>query len=273
MELHEWWDYAKDLPVGGRARGDHSCGDPGTLLVSRAEDGSYASYCFRCGDSGQHRKQESLQEKLERITAQRNADESAMLSVQLPEPREYDTKTWPLADKVWFFKQGFSLRMIEELGLYWCPSIGRVVLPITVDDRVVFWQARSQTRQPKWIGPQVPKHGLVSVYGKGKGDTIVLTEDSLSAYKVGRSTEAWSLLGTKMTAGVMMQLIESGRRVATWLDDDRGRRRGNNPGQEAARAIGARLRAFGVDVRNITSPKDPKYYPDQFIQEKVNGIP
>ena len=101
----------------------------------------------------------------------------------------------------------------------------------------------------------------------GTGDTIVLCEDPLSAYKVGLVTEAWSLLGTKLHNRVLMQLIERGQRVATWLDDDKGRSNGSNPGQDAARAIAARLRAFGVDYRNITSDRDPKYYNTDYIKE------
>jgi len=259
LEDHEWLPIAQTLPTGGRTRVAHECGEGSPLLITR-EQGKFTAYCFRCGGTGFHAEQESLTEKLERIQLEQQAEERVRYSVELPEPRAYDTRQWPLADKVWFFKQGFSLSMMDELGLYWCPDLGRVVLPITRDDHVVYWQARSQKRAPKWMTPHIPKHGLTARYGVGKGDLIVLTEDALSAYKVGLVTEAWSLLGTKLHPKVLDELARSGKRVATWLDDDRGRRNGSNPGQKAAAQIGARLRAFGIEHHNITSDRDPKYY-------------
>lgn len=259
LEPHEWLHLAQTLPHNGRVRVPHSCGEGNALLISREHDKSTA-YCFRCGATGFHREHESLSERLERLKLEEAADDAARASLELPEPRVYDTREWPLADKVWFFKQGFSLSMMADIGLYWCPDLGRVVLPITRGDQLLLWQARSQRRTPKWISPDVPKQGLVARYGEGKGDCIVLTEDALSAYKVGLVTEAWSLLGTKLHPSVLKELIQSGKRIVTWLDNDTGRANGANPGQEAAAQIGARLRAFGVPHRNIVSDHDPKQY-------------
>lgn len=259
LEDHEWLPQAMTLPVGGRVRVPHECGEGSALLISREHDKSTA-YCFRCGGTGFHREHESLSEKLARTEREREADTLAQATVELPEPRVYDTKEWPLAEKVWFFKMGLSLAMIGKLGLYWCPDLGRVVLPIMQEDQLVFWQARSQRRAPKWIAPRIPKEGLTARYGVGKGDLLVLTEDALSAFKVGQVTESWSLLGTKLHASVLHELVQSGRPVATWLDNDTGRANGSNPGQEAAAQIGARLRAFGIEYKNITSDRDPKNY-------------
>lgn len=259
LDPQEWLPIAQKLPANGRTRAPHHCGEGSPLLITREHDKSTA-YCFRCGGTGFHREHESLAERLERMKNEAAADETARASAELPEPRVYDTKEWPLDDKVWFFKMGLSLSMIGELGLYWCPALGRVVLPITEGDQLVFWQARSQKRTPKWIAPMVAKDGLTARYGVGRGDLIVLTEDALSAYKVGQVTESWSLLGTKLHPSVLRELVQSGKRVATWLDNDTGRANGSNPGQEAAARIGARLRAFGLDYRNITSERDPKYY-------------
>lgn len=264
---NEWLPIAQALADGGRERVPHSCGDGDSLLISR-EGKEFRAYCFRCKMTGFHREQESLAERLERIAREGAADAKARTSISLPEP-QLPLEEAPLALKVWFYKQGLSPRMIAELGLYWCPDMGRVVLPIMQDGHAVFWMARALKRTPKWIAPDVPKRGLVARYGVGKGDTIVVCEDPLSAYKVGQITEAWSLLGTALADKVAVELVKSGKRIATWLDDDLGRKNRNNPGQEAASTIRGRLRALGVDVRNITSPKDPKYYGRDYIQEKL----
>lgn len=263
-----WVPLAQQLPDGGRARVPHECGEGRALLITRDGNKSTA-YCFRCGGKGFHREHESLADKLIRTTKELDSERRVRATIQLPEPREYDTKAWPLQAKVWFFRMGLSLRMIGELGLYWCPDIGRVVLPICEGDHPVYWIARSHNRAPKWLTPDVPKAGLTARYGCGKGDTIVLCEDPLSAYKVGLVTEAWSLLGTKLHDRTIRSLLSSEKRVAVWLDDDKGRNNGRNPGQEAAAAVGARLRAFGIDVRNITSDRDPKYYPPSYIEERI----
>ncbi len=270
LEEHEWLPQAEQALQGGRtrARGNHTCGDPGSLMLSR-DGNEMAAYCFRCGRSGSKREQESPAARIERMRSEQQADDEARASIDLPEPRVYTLSEWPVDAALWFYKMGLSPSMIEELGLYWCPKLGRVVLPIMEDGRAVFWTARSHKRTPKWLGPLQPKRGLVARYGVGKGDTIVLTEDPLSAYKVGRINEAWSLLGTKLHPRHIVALAATGKRVATWLDDDKGRRGGKNPGQEAAKEIGARLSAYGMDVRNITSDRDPKYYNTTFIRSKL----
>lgn len=269
MEQNEWLPIAQALADGGRERVPHSCGDGDSLLISR--DGKeFRAYCFRCKETGFYREQESLAEKLERTARESAADAKARSYISLPES-QLPFVDAPLDLKVWFYKMGLSPRMIEELGLYWCPDLGRVVLPIMQDDRVVFWTARALKRTPKWIAPDVPKRGLTARYGVGKGDTIVVCEDPLSAYKVGQVTEAWSLLGTALVDRMAVELLRTGKRVAVWLDDDLGRKNKSNPGQEAAAAIRKRLRAFGADVRNIKSAHDPKYYGRDYIKEKLCG--
>lgn len=270
MELSEWYPQASGLSVGQRTRGDHDCGQPGSILITRQPD-EYTAYCFRCGATGSKREQESPEKRIARLAAEKQADDSARATIELPEPRVYTLRDWPRDAAIWFYKMGLSPSKIKELGLYWCPSMGRVVLPIFEDDHVILWTARSHSRSPKWIGPRLPKQGLAARYGIGKGDTIVLCEDPLSAYMVSRVSEAWSLLGTKLHARHTSALATSGKRIAVWLDDDLGRRGGKNPGQKAAREIIAALRALGLDVRNIKSPRDPKYYPREYIEERLNA--
>lgn len=270
LDDSEWVQYATALKDGERTRVQHDCGEGESLLITKRGT-EINAWCFRCGAKGYKVEHESIDAKLKRIAAESSADASVSATVELPSPREYDTKVWPQDAKVWFFKMGLSLRMIADLGLYWCPAIGRVVLPIMRGDRAVYWTARSARRAPKWLTPTIPKDGLVAKFGEGKGDTIVLCEDPLSAYKIGQVNECWSLLGTKLHPKVLQDLINSGKRIAVWLDDDVGRSNGKNPGQDSAAKILARLRAFGLQTRNITSPRDPKYYDLDYIKEKLYG--
>lgn len=267
-----WMPQAQGLGPGKRKRGDHDCGDPGTLLITHNSDGSKSAYCFRCGAKGYHQEQLSLAQRLELDAKRAKAEQEVRATLDLPSPRVRNPAEWPAVHKLWFYKMGFTLDMMRRFGVYYAPALDRVVIPMSEDGAIVYWQARTHdTSRPKWINPHVDKGSLNVRYGIGKGDTIVLTEDAPSAFKVSHVTEAWPMLGTKLSPLVMMRLIESGKRVAVWLDDDKGRRNGANPGQEAAAVILKALRAHGVDVRNVTSDKDPKQYNPRDIEEILHG--
>ena len=271
IPLDDWLPQAQRKLVGGRrsARGNHSCGDPGSLQISK--DGSeWRAYCHRCGEAGFFREQEAPAQKLERLQKQAVAEHYARRTIELPPCTSDDPATWPEKDKLWFYRMGISPRRMKELGLYWNAEMRRVVLPIYDEGRVVFWMARSQLVMPKWIGPVAQKRGLAARYGGG-GGYVVLTEDPLSAYKVGLVCEAWSLLGTKLHARHVIALLRRKCEVIVWLDDDRGRKNGSNPGQEAAAEIAAELRAAGIVVHNMKSERDPKYYSQYQIKEMLDA--
>lgn len=270
LAAEDWEPYLSSMRDGETRRVPHFCGEGSPLKITKGIVST--AYCFRCGLHGRHEETLSLQQRLA-LQAQENAADAQLAgSIQLPICSTRDMASYPSELKLWLYRMGISQPHADMLGLYYTEPSHRVVLPILNDRReVIFWSARSQTRQPKWMSPPVPKNGLVAVFGKGKGDKIVLNEDPLSAYKVGLVNEAWCLFGTKLHDRVINRILNDGRRVVTWLDDDRGRRNGSNPGQDAARSMRSRLRALGETVLNITSDRDPKFLSRQEIQEKLNG--
>lgn len=262
-----WVHHLPTIPVGGKRRYPHDCGEGRTLVVFHNEPES-SCYCHRCGSVGYHMQHLSVADALALQEKSKAAENAARTSLELPQVDSRDPGQWPAVLRNWFYKMGLGPAHISALGLYHNKDMDRIVLPILDEDRkVVYWTARSASRTPKWLGPDVPKHGLVARYGTGKGDAVVLTEDPLSAYKVGLVCEAWCLFGTKLKDAVALQLLNDPRRVVTWLDDDQGRRNGSNPGQDAAQKMRSRLRALGKDVANVTSDKDPKYLTRQRIRE------
>lgn len=244
------------LGDGCSTRIDHDCigVSGGTLLVSR-DGNKITAYCFRCGCSGFIAKQEGLAERMARLRKEEGADRMAVQCPDPPQPAVHDLSEWPKEAKLWLYRAGFTPAMIADLGAYWAPGLGRVVLPVLGPDHApIFWQARcprNPPRNPKIISPKAPRNGVVGRYGTGTA--VVLCEDTLSAYKVGQVTEAWSLMGTKLMPGPLAELVSTGRRVYVWLDGDR-------PGQTAASAILKRLRAYGLHATNIVTTRDPKYY-------------
>lgn len=258
MEGSEFVPHGARLADGKSIRAKH-CNNNPTMIVSRS-GAQVTARCFRCDAWGHFEERESLQDKLTRLSREANADAEALLSFTPPEPRVYELREWPEKAALWLYRMGFSPSMIAEFGAWWCPTTKRVVLPVSQNGQVIFWQGRSIDRKPKIISPQMPRRGLVAKYGINRGSAIVLCEDALSAYKVGRVCEAWSLLGTKLLDGPFTDLLKQGKPVVVWLDSD-------DPGRKSAAKIRKTLRAYGIEVRDVCTPKDPKWYSREFITE------
>lgn len=250
---------AELLGPGQRARVEHDCGPGRVLLLSNKEEG-YSAWCFRCGEPGfiPH-PAPSLSERLAALERARNAEVRASSSVALPDPRSYDPQTWPSAARVWLYKAGLSNDDIERLGAYYHPPTERVILPVHRDGEVIYWQGRDVTwtrksRSAKYINPPVDKTSLCAKYGSGP--VIVLTEDILSAFRVSRVTEAWSIMGTALAPGVLLDLARRGRPVVFMFDPDAG-------GDKAIREAHRALDLLGVRHATARPHRDPKYLTKQ----------
>lgn len=237
--------HAQGVPDGGSRRFPHHCGDGRPLQISR--DGpAIRAWCHRCGEGGALRLQETAAEALARIQAQQAGDSTIGLVPPLPAVR--NVSEWPPGAAVWLYKAGLSRADIGELGIYWHPPSARVVIPYGT-----FYQARAyqKGRTPKYLGPTPKPRDLIVSFGAGP--EIVLCEDMLSAIKVGRVTEAWAVLGVRLSEHHLATLLQRNATVAVWLDPD-------PPGQVGAHKIMRQLRAVGIPCRNIVSGKDPKLY-------------
>lgn len=229
------------------------CGEGKTLLLSHHAD-KWTAFCFRCDEAGiEDKPTESWQERLSRLTREREVDSALERNVDPPGPPCFDVQSWPVAARVWLYKAGCGLPEISELGAYWHKASSRLVLPIFDGENLIYWQARDvnwsrKSKRSKYLNPSVDKQYLVAKYGRG--NPLVLTEDVLSAYRVGQSTEAWSLLGTNLTDHVANQ-IPTSRQVLVWLDPDPA-------GIRAARIITKQLTSIGIDARRVDSRADPK---------------
>ncbi|MFN9506744.1 MAG: hypothetical protein ACK57J_19680, partial [Rubrivivax sp.] len=86
------------------------------------------------------------------------------------------------------FRAGLSRQDAGRLGAYYHEPTNRVVLLLRHD----FWIARSiDGRQPKYLSGDRPDD-LVIKWGAAPVPT--LTEDALSAYKIGKVAEGWPIL-------------------------------------------------------------------------------
>ncbi|MCD9228619.1 hypothetical protein LPV64_07060, partial [Ralstonia pseudosolanacearum] len=257
LDPKDWLDRAKALDEGRSTRIQHGCG-PGKVLAVYHHADRWSAYCFRCGEPGVVDKPvESLSERIARRAQEREVDDALTQSVDLPSPVNFDVESWPTEARVWLYKASLDRTDIAKLGVYLHEPSSRVVVPVFERERLVYWQARSvDGRQPKYINPQVNRQRLVAKFGRG--DPLVLTEDVLSTYRVGQHTEAWSLMGTKLTDYIAADILKRGGRVLVWLDPDWQYPAGERPGVIAAKKITNQLRSMGVQVERIVSRADPK---------------
>ena len=249
LDRRSFEKHLANLKPGGRLRVPHDCGPGRTLLISHVDDGVMA-HCFRCNDSAFVKDERSLAERIAALAKARAADVE-VIRPELPEPRERDVQQWPKAARVWLYKAGLSNDAIERLGFYWHPVTQRVVMPVFEEGELVYWQARSlNPNVPKYVNPRIERGTVAPRFGRG-GACIVLTEDILSAVKVGMVNEAWSIMGTSLPDKIAVRLVNAARPVIVMLDPD-------DAGIKGAAKIITQLRLLGLTAGSYLGRADPK---------------
>lgn len=249
--------HAANVKLGGRLRTNHDCGPGRTLLLSR-DDAGLTAYCFRCGEPGFIKDERTLADRIAALAKARAADVE-VIRPELPEPRERDVQQWPKAARVWLYKAGLSNDTIERLGFYWHPVTQRVVMPVFENGELVYWQARSlNPNVPKYVNPRVDRGTIAPRFGRG-GDCIVLTEDILSAVKVGMVNEAWSIMGTSLPDKLAVRLVNAARPVIVMLDPD-------DAGRKGTAKIITQLRLLGLTAGSYFGRADPKLLTQEEIK-------
>lgn len=258
LDQASWLHHAQALPLGKSHKVAHDCGD--TSMIVSHKDTGWSAHCFRCHDRGWVPKPPpTMLERLAQREAQRCADAAIERDPRPPYPADFDVPSWPPQARAWLYKAGLFIEDIKRLGAYYHARTGRVVLPIVEAGKVVFWQARCVDGSgPKYLSSSVPKGSIVPRWGKA--DQIVLTEDILSAFRVGMEGEAWSLMGTELATSVLARLLKEGKPVLIWLDPD-------DAGQNAAADVSRTLASVGVPHKNIITKCDPKLLSRAQIRE------
>lgn len=261
LDKEGWLPQAKALRVGQKRRVAHDCGSGTAMIVSHEAD-KYTAWCFRCSEGGIERKEPTLADMVE--LRRRAQEDDALRTATLPLPMTTDPREWPKEARLWLYRAGFHDSRIKELGIYYHKPSQRVVLPVVEDGEVTYWQARAvmKGQAPKYLNPSVDRDTVLPRFGEGP--VVVLTEDYLSAAKVGLVVEGWSLLGTSMKDPVLARAVRDGRPVLVWLDPDEA-------GRSAAARIARELRSVGVQTENVVSAKDPKLLCLQEIRECLSS--
>ena len=149
---------------------------------------------------------------------------------------------------------------VVRAGLKWSPSWEQLLIPLRDEDgELVCVQARNfnPKRAAKAKYYNVGDKTLSATF-YGDGETVVLTEDALSAIKVGTVAAGFPLLGTSITRSRLMWLAKRFKRIVVWLDADKYRE---------ARDIADAAKLLGVAVKTVYTEHDPKTYSIEQIKE------
>jgi hypothetical protein len=266
-----WFDDVKDLKPGESRR----INDADKVSFNGR---GYHLWSFREKTSEVWSPQLTLAEKLANDKAMREREEAAAQSQSLPLPMMAHPQDWPSKARVWMHKADLSNPDILRMGAYWNPEMQRVVLPFMTLHGVSSWIARhvdwrSKTDGQKYLKPN-GKQGGGAVYDPyqfgwgavGRVDAAVLTEDTLSAYRVARDTGGTgvALNGTSLDRDAILSIARQFPAAVVWLDPD-------YYGQLGAKRVITQLQQLDVSVRNIVSEADPKNLSRDTLRAMLKG--
>lgn len=184
--------------------------------------------------------------------------EQSLATVRLPWDFTLDI---PSHAMLWLLKASITPFKARQAGIGYSDYYKRVFIPVYQDGKLVYFQARAlhDYQEIKYINPKVDRAaiGYWVIPPDSDKSRIVITEDILSALRVGKFIPAMSALGTKLSIPLANKLTEY-KHVTTWLDPDQA-------GIDGAKDMRKLLMA--VPTSNILSRKDPKNLPDEEILE------
>lgn len=254
-----WLEIAKSLPYGAKRKVKH-CATDRSMLVSHGDRG-FSAHCFRCGPVG-FEPHGTL--SIEAVLERRRAGE-ALARGEVRYPSDF-TPDIPTAARLWLSRAGVTAPTAEFYGIGYSPKTGRVVVPVYEDGVLVAVLLRSVNGdKPKYIA-NMRSNNEYFTSGSAETGTVVVTEDVLSAIRVGDSYTSIAMLGTAVSlVGLGPRLEKLGaQHVAVWLDPDKA-------GRLAARKLARAVSLAGWPVSTVRSDRDPKYYSNADIKEFVQG--
>lgn len=120
-----------------------------------------------------------------------------------------------------------------------------------------YWEARSV--DPAHVKDKCISHGVKPYNLLGKGDTIVVVEDIVSAIKVSRVARSLPLFGAYLSPDFMVRLVkERPKQIVIWLDEDKW---------DSAMQYAAKINTLAPIARAVKTRYDPKDHTDFGIKE------
>jgi len=260
-DVRSWWlDIAKSLFVGERVRVTHpqDTGSRPSVIV-RNEETSYTAHCFRRNSHDYVPK--------ERVIPRSAPVDSALQNIpQDKTPLRETPKYVQRSIESFLITRGVTSAMFPPQALHWSDTRKRILVQ---NSGIVLGRDVTEQSPSKWVDytPKVTNYTqAMHVFGNMR--TVVLVEDSLSAYKIRHCTgnTAVALLGTKLH-DIHRNMVMRYPDVVVFMDGDFSGTMGGIQVVRDLRALG------GVNYRVCTPPpgKDPKDLTYRELRELVNG--
>jgi len=229
------------------------------LVVTRTAAG-WKYRCHRCGASG-FRGLDGLSTREVVQFTQRDHTSPVVSEVTLPPPCRAERSIARTQEHAiaWLLKYGITDAEINRYRIYLADNY-RLIIPVfDRDGKPIYWQGRSFTPgHQKWINQRsATRQNVFFQPNKEPGtDEVVLVEDMISAIKVNRVMDSIGLLGSYVPDQLVMDLAKVYTTIYLWLDADKAK-------ESLART--KRYQSFGIPVKRIYTPKDPKEYTEEQI--------
>lgn len=225
------------------------------MIISNGRNG-YSGYCNRCHDNVFHGHGQRTFKELMELKRLEKEHTKSLATVRLPWDFTLDI---PPHAMLWLLKASITPYRARKAGIGYSDHYKRVFIPVYQDGKLVYFQARAlhDYQEIKYINPRIDRAsiGYWVIPEGGNHGRLVITEDILSAIRVGQFVPTLSTMGTKLSIELANMLMEYDH-VTTWLDPDQA-------GIDGARDM---RRMLFVPTSNILSEKDPKNLTDEEIK-------
>ena len=256
MQRAQWEAIARRLPLNSSVR-ERCCRDDRSAIISSNVKG-WSYYCFRCGASSFIPRQEGISVSEFCLSRKEVSKQVCALPLDF-------TKEIPEEGLTWLRRAGIDEELREIYNIGFSQKEHRVILQTTDGmGRLTYIQKRAvyEGQSPKYVNISAVKKPIF----KSKQATtseVIITEDILSAIKVGQVFSAISILGTKPVSTLLPEVSKHSS-VFVWLDPD-------DAGISGSRKIATYCSMLDIPVHIVRSSKDPKYYSKEEIKQFINN--
>ena len=205
---------------------------------SRDNNGEFSNgfYCFGCGKFIPKNDNVSLRERIEKTTIVSKICENITTSPILPSEAEK-----------WLAQYGLTK---EEKAQFSWSEDRKLLILIQEQD---YWQGRNFSIGSKYLSSGIKP---LKLYGQ-PSDTLIFTEDVISAIKVGRFCKSSPLLGATLPINTILSVLGQFKKFYLWLDYDKAKE-SVKQAKEATQYLG--------HCGSVVTELDPKLYSNTEIE-------
>lgn len=274
LDYKDYVPHAPSIP-GRRIKIAHTNCDNGVdwkdrLFIKRETDGTILAFCHNCQKSGRYKEKGHIINVHDLLELEKHKIKKEDKELKPPDDLIIDTDSFPLQYRAWINQYNIDPAVLD---VAYSPKYDRILFPTTVyrdgERLLVSWQGRSlDPTQEKYITVSLPgsedRH-LVHCRYPISEETIVLTEDALSAYKVSRFLPAMALQGVSISDRILVNIATQYKNVIIFLDDD------NPTVKKAQKLLQQQLSLVltGGAIVAQSKGKDPKEYPYSILKRSL----